>query len=555
MVSMYIARAKWPSKDGKKIHESVWLRESFREGGKVKTRNIANLKHCSPEEIAAIELALKHKDNLAVLGSADDIELKEGPSAGAVWTVYHAAKKLGITKALGPGFQGQLALWQVMARVLDQGSRLSAVRLARSCAADAILRFERGFCEDDLYKNLADLAENQEKIEKTLFKTRRPAEKPRLFLYDVTSSYLEGDQNELADWGYNRDKKRGKKQIVIGLLCDEYGDPVSTEVFEGNTTDLATFESQIQKAAERFGCRRVTFVGDRGMIKSGQIEDLQKSGFNYITAITKPQIRSLLKSGVFQLGLFDEKLGEVEQGGVRYILRKNPIRAEEMAQTRASKLETVQTLAETLNEYLAAHPKAEVHAAWRKVSEKEGRLGLSAFVTVRAEDRRIIVEVDEEELAEIALLDGCYALKTDLPKEAADKEIIHERYKDLAMVESAFRTCKTSHLEVRPVFVRREESTRGHVLVVMLAYLIVRWLQKAWADIDLTVEEALDHLKKLSAVEVSVKGGDACLRLPEPGDLSQKLMEKAGTALPKVLPRNKVNVSTRKKLPSRRKMS
>ncbi len=202
--------------------------------------------------------------------------------------------------------------------------------------------FKRGFCEDNLYENLSWLAENQESIEKRLFALRRGQSKPELFLYDVTSSYLEGDQNALADWGYNRDKKRGKKQIVIGLLCDDQGEPVSAEVFTGNTLDPQTFGAQVKKVAERFGCERVTVVGDRGMIKTAQVEDLTEVGFHYITAITKPQIRSLIKKGVFQLELFDQQLCEIKDNGVRYVLRRNPLRAKEMAATRDSKLAALQ---------------------------------------------------------------------------------------------------------------------------------------------------------------------------------------------------------------------
>ena len=278
---MFIARAKWPSKNGKKTYESVWLRESYREGGKVNTRNIANLKHCKPEEIAAIELALKHKNDLSVLVSLKDLEIKEGPGIGALWAIHRTAVRLGVTKALGSDFQGKLALWQVLARVLDQGSRLSAARLARRLPVAEVLGLSRGFDENDLYANLDWLADQQEVIEDRLFSRRRPDACPELFLYDMTSSYLEGDKNELADWGYNRDKKRGKKQIVIGLLCDEAEAPVSVEVFEGNTNDLSTFESQVKKTTSRFGCKRVTMVGDRGMIKSGQIADISKAGFHY----------------------------------------------------------------------------------------------------------------------------------------------------------------------------------------------------------------------------------------------------------------------------------
>ena len=182
------------------------------------------------------------------------------------------------------------------------------------------------FNEDTLYKNLNWLHDNQSSIEKRLFRNRK-VESSELFLYDVTSSYLEGDKNELADWGYNRDKKRGKKQIVIGLLCDDEGIPVSVEVFPGNTGDLSTLSSQIHKLSARFGCSKVTMVGDRGMIKSAQVEAIKEAGFHYITAISKPEIESLVKRGVIQLDLFDDKLVEVEDNGVRYVLRRNPKQA------------------------------------------------------------------------------------------------------------------------------------------------------------------------------------------------------------------------------------
>ena len=549
---MFFARSRWPSKDGKKTYESVWLRESYREDGKVKTRNIANLKHCKPEEIAAIELALKHKDDLSSLCSRKGLEIKEGPSIGALWAVFRTAAKLGLAKALGADFQGKLALWQVLARVLDQGSRLSAAHLAQRLPVAEVLGLSRGFDENDLHDNLSWLADRQEVIEDRLFARGLAGAFPQLFLYDVTSSYLEGNHNELADWGYNRGKKRGKKQIVIGLLCDPEGRPVSTQVFEGNTGDLSTFESQVKKAADRFGCERVTFVGDRGMIKSGRIEDLARAGFRYITAITKAQIRSMIKKGVFQPGLFDEHVCEVEHGGERYILRRNPVRADEMAKSRSDRLAALKQLAGEQNAYLAEHPRAGDTRAWRLVIDKCAKLGLENFVTVKAEARLIIVEVDEDYLKELSELDGCYAVKTDLPAEAASMKTIHDRYKDLSLVERVFRTMKTGLLEVRPVFVRRASGTRAHVLVVMLAYLVVRELTAAWSDLNLTVEEGLDHLKTLSAVEVGPKGGVSALRIPTPGLLSAKLLDALNVKPPSALPKPTLNVGTGKTIAKRK---
>ena len=234
---MYIETVK--SKQGGKVYQQVLLRESFREPGAarsvVKKRTLLNLTQYPKEVVDAIALALKHKGDLAALKSINDIGLTQGPSVGATWAIYQVARSLGVDKALGPDHQGKLALWQVIARVIDQGSRLSSVRLANTLSGPEIVGFNEGFSEDDLYQNLTWLAENQTKIEKRLFKDRHK-EKPRLFLYDVTSSYLEGEHNELADYGYNRDKKRGKKQIVIGLLADDEGEPVATQVFTGNTT-------------------------------------------------------------------------------------------------------------------------------------------------------------------------------------------------------------------------------------------------------------------------------------------------------------------------------
>ena len=292
VASMYLEKTKSQGK-----YTCYLLRETYRQDGKVMHRTIANLSGCSAQEIEAIRLALKHKDELTQQLSLpqQDIDLRQGLSVGAVWLVYAMSKQLGIAQALGPTRQGKLALWQIIARVLDQGSRLSAVRLAGRHAACDILDLER-FNEDDLYANLDWLAEHQGQIEDRLFKKLYPEQTPGLYLYDVTSSYLEGTQNELGAFGYNRDGKKGKRQIVIGLLCSDLGQPLSIEVFTGNTSDVKTLASQIRKAADRFGGGQVTFVGDRGMIKGPQIAclraphrqaDLAEEGFHYITALTQ----------------------------------------------------------------------------------------------------------------------------------------------------------------------------------------------------------------------------------------------------------------------------
>jgi transposase len=551
---MHVVENKSSPKNSKKIYQSILLRESYRENGKVKKRTIANLSHCKPEEIAAIKFALKHKDDLSQLGSLKSVQLQEGLSVGAIWTVYQIAKRIGMERALHSDFNGKLGMWQVMARVINQGSRLSAVRLAQVHAACDVLDIRRGFDENDLYDNLKWLADNQHGIETALFSVRCKKTKPEIFLYDVTSSYLEGTKNFFGEYGYNRDGKKGKQQIVIGLLCDEFGEPVSTEVFAGNTQDPQTFASQVRKAAQLFGCERVTFVGDRGMIKIPQIEKLPE-GFHYITAITKPQIYSLIDQNVIQIELFDEDICEVADDGIRYILRRNSVRVKEINESRLSKYKSVEKLVKKKNSYLCEHAKAKVETAIKDVNKKIVQLKIDKWLSVRSQQRTLELKIDDKALEEASLLDGCYVIKTDVPKEAADKQIIHDRYKDLADVERAFRTFKTDFLEVRPVYVQTEQSTRGHVLVVMLSYMIIRKLRRAWQKFDLTVEEGLKQLMTVCSMEMQVKNQASCLKIPRPREQSRQLLKALDIRMPTVLPHRNVRVVTRKKLTKRRKTS
>jgi len=567
------------------------LRESYRENGKVKHRTIANLSKASSEEIQALKLALKNKHQLELLGNINqDIDVKQGLAIGAVVTLWQVAGRIGLVKALGSTQQAKQALWQVFARVIEQGSRLSAVRLANSHAACDVLGLD-AFHEDDLYHNLDWLAENQQRIEDHLFRSRYGSQKPSLYLYDVTSSYLEGTCNELAAFGYNRDRKRGKMQVVHGMLCDESGVPVSVAAFAGNTIDTKTFGSQVHKVADRFGGGAVTFVGDRGMIKGPQIEQLQAAedhDFHYITGITKPQIESLLKKGVIQLELFETEVAEVTTDeGLRYVLRHNPIRAAEMKATRESKYVTLEQFVKEQNTYLSEHPRASAAVALRNAKAKWEKLRLPVvdirLAGMRPDDtkpdnaksgemkpekakptsesskdvpetsRTILLSKQQAAWSESSKLDGCYCLKTDLPQEMATKEIIHDRYKDLSQVEWAFRTIKTAHLEVRPIYVRLASRTRGHLFVLMLGYLLVQELTRCWHSLELTVEEGLAELKTLCTTQVVVKGKSLLHNIPEPRESVSALLTAARIELPRKLASRGIHVSTRKKLTEERK--
>lgn len=546
---MYLDRSK-TSVNGKTYHR-VLLRQSFRLEGKVKHRTVANLSACSQEELQAIELALQHKHDLDSLRPSDPapLHLRQGLCFGAIWALHQLAQRLGLTDVLGPERQGKLALWQVLARAIQPGSRLSAVRLAGSHAACDVLQLDP-FNEDQLYPNLAWLADNQARIELELFKQLYPSGCPDLFLYDVTSSYLEGDHNALAAWGYNRDGKPGKKQIVIGLLCDSQGRALSVEVFVGNTADPKTVGSQIRKVVERFGGKGVTFVGDRGMIKGPQIKDLGQEHFHYITALSKPQIESLLKKKVFPMELFDTTLSEVASipEKVRYILRRNPQRAAETQQCRQSKQDSLAKFLQEKNTYLAQKPKARVKVALKAARARATQLKIDDWLNLKAQGRKLVLTVDKAALAEAKKLDGCYVIKTDVLGDWATTQVVHERYKDLALVEQNFRTSKTVELEMRPVHVRLEASTRGHVLVVMLAHRLIQELQQCWAAENLTVEEGIHELSTLCVTEVVVNGVVKDQLVPEGRAQVKRLLELAKVQLPKKLRYTGRSVATRKQL-------
>ena len=262
-----------------------------------------------------------------------------------------------------------------------------------------------------------------------------------------------------------------------------------------------------------------------------------------------------MKSGLVQLELFDEPLAEVTDAaqGVRYILRRNPRRAEELAASRQDKYRSIEGLLAEQNKYLAEHPRASVEAAAGRVRAKITKLRLSLRLSVSSENRILSLTRDEEALNESTQLDGCYCLKTDLSAEVADKELVHERYKSLAQVDWAFRTCKTSHLELRPVYVRKESRTRGHALVVMLAYRIEMELRRCWNALDTTVAEGLAELSSLCMLEVTLAGAATVNQVPTPRPSVQRLLDAADIKIPDALPCTGTRVYTKKKLNDERK--
>ena len=424
-----------------------------------------------------------------------------------------------------------MALWQVIGRCLFQGSRLSLVRGMETHVAEELLGIAGYLSGKMLYNNLSWIENNQEEIEKRLQKQHGVKNKESLYLYDVTSSYLEGECNELSEYGYNRDQKKSKKQIVIGLLTNAEGMPVAVRVFKGNTSDSKTVNDQIDILKNNFGVKKVVLVGDRAMLSRETKEGLPEN-YSYITELRKKQIETLIKSKVLQLSLFDETLEEVEDSEIRYILRCNPYRKKEIESVRNSKIDALKEKIAERNEYLKNHPKAKLGVAINMLKKYCEKLSINKFITITEEKGVISYAIDNDMLAESSKLDGCYCLTTDLTKEDASKETIHARYKDLSLVEHAFRTMKQSHLEIRPLFLRREDRTKAHVFVTMLAYMIERKLSEYWKDAPVSVKEGLNALTTVTTAVMEIANVKINTTI-KPTGLCKKLFSLAKITVPK----------------------
>ncbi|MCX6874258.1 MAG: IS1634 family transposase [Verrucomicrobia bacterium] len=546
---MFISRVHSKGKDGRQ-YVSVLLRQSKRVGKSVVSKTLAILTELPDWLIAVVERAVKHgKDAQSIAQLAEaastSLRLRCAESFGAVFLVHEVAKACAISKALGAGEDAKLALWQVCARVLAPATSLLAmIRLAGRCAAPALLGFRTSFNEDDLYANGEWLAPRQAKVEARLWRENPLSATPSksLFLYDVTSSYFEGQHNAFADFGYNRDKTKGKKQLVMGLLTDESGEPLSVSLFPGNTSDLNTFNTQLESLKNTFDQQHITLVGDRGMIRKPQQAAANEAGHHYISALHKAEIQTLLKAGELQMEFFENTVHETTlEDGRRLVTRRNPARCEEIQTARRGFEERLRAWVAKANIHLLEHPRARVATQLKNGSLRLKRGHLNVWLRLEAEARTLRLMADDGLLQEHAKLDGCYGIVSDLPVAVADTQTVHDRYKDLAKVEADFRTLKHGHLEIRPWYVITEDNTRAHALTAMLALKIRRRLQSAWEPLNLTVETAT--------------GQTVSRQIPDPTVGQASLLAALGVELPVKAPPAGPVVVTRVELQKRRKSS
>ena len=467
---------------------AVLLRESFRDGAKVKNRTLANLSGWPAERIEALRAALRG-DKLVPLGG---FEIIRALPHGHVAAALGVARQIGLDTLLpdGPERRRQLALALIVARLIDPAAKLATARALDETTALHSLGVTLGLgavSAKQVYAALDWLGAAQPTIENGL--ARRHLRDGTLVLYDVSSSYVEGRCCALARFGHSRDGHHDKMQIVFGLLCSANGCPVAIEVFEGNTGDPATLGNQIAKLKERFGLKRVIMVGDRGMITQARIEhDLVPAGLDWITALRAPAIQQLAaEGGPLQLSLFDERdLAEIESPefpGERLIVCKNPALAEERARKRNDLLDATEQDLKDIQARIARRRSPLRGAAniGLKVGAVLNRRKVAKHFQIEITDGALSFTRNQAAIAMEAALDGFYVLRTSVAADALDAAHTVRAYKSLANVERAFRSLKTVDLDIRPIFHWASPRVRAHVFLCMLAYHLEWHMRQALA--------------------------------------------------------------------------
>jgi len=273
-------------------------------------------------------------------------------------------------------------------------------------------------------------------------------------------------------------------------------------------------------------------VGDRGMIKRLGKAALGEAKFCYVTALTDPQIRALLAKKRLQLELFEDKPAEVELNGKRYVLRRNPQTQAREGARRADQWARVQAKITARNVRVEQKPRSDPNSSLKQAQALLTKYRLGGWLKVELAGRKVVWTEDAAARQKLAELDGCYVIESDLPKEVAGTQQLHDRYLDLTQVERDFRTLKTGLLELRPIFLRKENRTRGHALVSFLALKLARELDRRLAPLGLTVEDGLERLKAVRLVRLGNRKVDLW-RLPTSYPRAQsEVLE----ALPKLKP-------------------
>ena len=562
---MYIQRNKIKSKTGKEYH-SVLLCSKYREGGKVKTRTELNLSSLPEHLILGIANMLKSDRETTVC--LKDITVSRCIDYGYVFVLLHLLRELRVDEVLEkvlPAEDAKLVKAMIIGKIMTGGSKLCIYNwLLRESAVCELLGLDMsGYRVDRLYASLGQLHTYQVQIEKKWFRYHTGAMR-RVYLYDITSSYFEGVQNELAAFGYNRDGKQGKMQLCVGLLTTDNGFPLRIQAFKGNTADSTTVSEQLLALKKEFGVEQLVFVGDRGMQILYNLEndpELLAEHIHFITGLTHTQINTLIAQGHIELNLFNHELAEVKVNGMRYILSVNP----ELEARERFYLDSKRNRADALLENIRKawekrcirnganrlkqqeNPKKYRHLKTaltvkdmdgykRRVAFALKESGMDRYYSMEAiDDETFTVDFHQDEFDKSRSLCGKYIVCSNVPVGEMTAEQIRGRYKNLQCVEHAFRDMKSNNISIRPVYHRKELQTRGHILLCMFAYSLIKEMENRLFPFlktynhsqkkQLSFNDLTAGLNNIKICEMKIGNGVLTIQKPELNPLQQKIFK------------------------------
>ena len=506
------------------------LRTSFRENGKMKHTQHGRITGCTLQQLKLLQRAFR--EQVIPRDDPQAFKILHSQEYGASYAILAIAKQLGLHRVLysRPEPCAQSLLAMIVGRLVYAGSKLSLCHHAPNTCLWELCGIE-GLpdVESHCYAPMDNLLPRQGAIQKKL--AQRHLNARYLVLYDLTSVYFEGEYqaSELVKFGYNRDRKKGREQIVVGLICNAQGCPVGVEVYAGNTKDETTVIAKVHEIKQDYGIEKVIFVGDRGMITQSNIEALKdEADLQTIGALTHPEMRSLLQEKVIELDLFDEhtihEVTDPSEPSRRYCLCRNPITAEQESKTRQRLLELTAT---ALQEIAADQRKTSVEKLGARVGKVLAKYKMGKFIQWSIEpdpanptsrEHRLVWSIDTDKVAQEKSLDGCYIISTDVDKaQMATVEVVNA-YKSLTFVERAFRNLKTVQLEIRPVYHKTDDRIRCHVFLCMLAYYLQWHMEQRLAPLfeadgagenrRWTFRGVIDCLAQITRNRVSVNGAE-----------------------------------------------
>jgi hypothetical protein len=478
-----------------KTYETVLLRRSYREGGKVKNETVGNLSHLPPRVIDGIRAMLAGRD---LVDLDEQLEIERSLPHGHVAAVLGVLRDLDLERLIGRERcrERDLVVAMICQRLIGPGSKLSATRRfgQSTLAAELDLGEVR---EAELLGAMDWLLERQPRIEQAL--ARRHLAGEGFMLYDLSSSYVEGRCCPLATLGYSRDGKRGSLQVNYGLTCSPEGRPVAICVHEGRTQDQQTLPGAVEAVRERFGISDVVVVGDRGMLTKAHAQALTDAGIEFVSALKSAQIRALVEAGELQLSLFDEThLAEISSEqfpGERLVVCRNPAVAAERARKRSELLAATETDLDKVKAMVDG-PRGTLRSAnagtiGARAGRVVNRYKVAKHFELEISDGAFTYTRKHDQITAEAALDGLYVIRTTCPTaKLTSPAAVVRSYKQLKMAERAFRTIK-DQLEIRPIHHHLEDRVRAHAFLCMLAYYVAFELHQRLTPLLFTDEDPL----------------------------------------------------------------